>query len=131
MTRNTFAVQASAARACELLPGELTIGADSLHISPKPAGTELRRYAARWTRGPVRGNAYVEIKAPSKGSSEITVALEPAGTLGRFFGSRVLKRMGEQFARALQYEIETRVDEESDALAVRRTTAARVRERIA
>jgi hypothetical protein len=131
MTRNTFIVQASAARTRQLLPGELTIGTDSLHISPRAAGSDVRRFAARWTKGPARGNAHVEFRAHSKGTSEITLALEPAGALGRFLGSRVLKRMSEQFANALQYEIETRVDEESDAFAVRRTSAARVRERIA
>lgn len=131
MTRTIFTVQAPAARASEALPRELGIGPATLHISAKASGRDPRRFAARWSKGPARGDAYVEIRPASKSTSEVVVALEPRTALGRLFGSRTLRRFSERVADALRYEIETRTAEEADAFTARRTTAALVRQRSA
>lgn len=129
MTRTIFTVQAPVARASEALPRELGIGPATLHISAKASGRDPRRFAARWSKGPARGDAYVEIRPASKSTSEVVVALEPRTALGRLFGS--LRRFSERVADALRYEIETRTAEEADAFTARRTTAALVRQRSA
>lgn len=130
MSRTTFIAQASVARAAEALPGRLEIGRTTLHISPKAAGRDERRFAARWSKGGSRGSAYVEVRPVSKARSEIVVALEPRTGLGRLFGP-MLRWMIEQFADALRYEIETRAAEETDAFAARRTSASLVKQRSA
>ncbi|MGH7856077.1 MAG: hypothetical protein ACREQY_02015 [Candidatus Binatia bacterium] len=128
MSRSSRAVQASAARAAELMPGSLEIGRSVLHISPKAAGAEPR-FAARFEVGSRRGTATVELRTVSRGKSEVVVSLEPATIFDRMLPGRSLRRVGDRFAEALRYEIETRAAEESDAFAARRTSAELVRQR--
>lgn len=127
MTRSTRVVQASAARAAELMPGSLEIGRSVLHVSPKAAG-RTPRFAARWEAGARRGNASVELRPVSRGRSELVVSLEPGAIIDRLVGAG-LRRMSGRFAEALRYEIETRAAEEADAFTARRTSAELVRQR--
>jgi hypothetical protein len=132
MARKEFSVQVAANRAADVLPREIQIDSSTLEMFPGGRTKHGEaKYRARWSDGRLSGTGLVEVRPASKATSMLTVSLEPPTRLGRIFGSKVLSRLSGQFGLALQYEMETRSDEETDAFTSRRTTAGLVRQRSA
>jgi len=132
MARKQFAIQAGAERAADAFPRRIEIDGSLLELFP--GGRTKRgeaKFRALWAHGRRSGSGVVELRPVGKATSVLVVTLHAPTQLGRFFGSRVLSRMSEQFGLALVYEIETRSDEEADAFTTRRTTAELVRQRSA
>jgi hypothetical protein len=134
-TRADLILQVPAKRVAQALPGTLGVSAAQLEITSERtphAGTHSRRFAALWSKGTVGGVATIEIAPASKVSTKIAVELSrPSGVWGWLWLRPSLRRLGEVFARALAYEVETRHIEEADAFEVRRTTRELVRARTA
>lgn len=134
-TRRDVILQVPARRVAQALPGTLAVGAAQLEITSERTahgGTDSRRFAARWSKGTVGGLATIEIAPVSKVSTKIAVQLDrPSGVWGRLWLKPSLRRLGDVFAHALAYEVETRHIEQADAFEVRRTTRELVRARTA
>jgi len=90
------------------------------------------RYEARWTKPGGSGTATIDIIQTSKMTAEITVGLHaPRGFSRVLFGGPRLNRLAELFARALRYQVETRVSENADGFEVRRIPAGLLKARSA
>ena len=132
MARRQFAIQSGAGRAADVFPRRIEIDGSTLELYP--GGRTKRgeaKFRALWSSGRLSGDGLVELRPQSKATSLLTLSLQGPRGVGRIFAPRVLSRMSEQFGLALQYEIETRADEETDPFTARRTTAELVRQRSA
>jgi len=132
MPRRQFAIQAGAQRAADAFPRRIEIDGSMLELYPGGRTKHGEaKFRALWASGRKSGDGVVELRPASKATSMLVVTLHAPTQLGRFFGSRVLNKMTEQFGLALVYEVETRSDEEADPFTTRRTTAELVRQRSA
>ena len=132
MARKQFSIQGAAPRAADSLPRTIEIDGSTLELFP--GGRTKRgeaKFRALWSNGRFSGEGRVELEPLSKATSRLTVSLDVPTLTGRVLARRVLSKMSEQFGLALQYEIETRADESTDAFTARRTTAQLVRSRSA
>ena len=135
MTKTTQILQVPARKAGAALPGVLAVGAAvlELHTERTPnGGSHSKSFVARWTKGRSEGQALVELRPASKLLTEVSVTpARPKGARGLLWPRPACRRLGELFAQALAYEIETRNIEEGSAFEVRRTTPELVKARSA
>jgi len=122
-------------RAAGVLPRTIQVGSATLEVfsEGETISTGLGRgvrYEARWTKPGGAGIATVEIIQTSKMTADLSVGLSARGFAKLLFGGR-LGRLTELFARALRYQIETRVSENADGFDVRRIPVGLVKARSA
>ena len=132
MARKQFSIQGVASRAADALPQTLEIDGATLELFPGGRTKHGEaKFRALWSNGRLSGEGRVQLEPLSKATSRLTVSLDVPTRTGRVLARRVLSRMSEQFGLALQYEIETKADEQADPFSARRTTAELVRSRSA
>jgi len=132
MTRGCI-LQVPATRIAARLPGALAVGDAVIEFGVErtpDGGSHSKRFSAAWTKGGSQGTATIDLRPVSKKATEIFVKLDrPEGSKKLLWARPMLRRLGDLFAAALAYEIETRSIEEASAFGVRRTSAELVKAR--